>query len=74
MDISGIPLGLAALSLARFILGKLISCYAMVSDVLGIVASVVWILFILMYAYKLRYYFGEVRAGIIAQFVFPLLH
>ena len=58
----GIPLGLAALSLAWFHLENLFPAARMVSDVLGIVASVVWILFILMYAYKLRYYFEEVRA------------
>ena len=58
----GIPLGLAALSLAWFHLENLFPAARMVSDVLGIVASAVWILFILMYAYKLRYYFEEVRA------------
>lgn len=58
----GIPLGLAALSLAWFHLENLFPVARMVSDVLGIVASAVWILFILMYAYKLRYYFEEVRA------------
>ena len=58
----GIPLGLAALSLAWFHLENLFPAARMVSDVLGIVASAVWILFILMYAYKLCYYFEEVRA------------
>ena len=58
----GIPLGLAALSLAWLHLENLFPAVRMVSDVLGIVASTVWILFILMYAYKLRYYFEEVRA------------
>lgn len=58
----GIPLGLAALSLAWFHLENLFPAARMVSDVLGIVASAVWILFILMCAYKLRYYFEEVRA------------
>lgn len=58
----GIPLGLAALSLAWFHLENLFPAARMVSDVLGIVASAVWILFILMYVYKLRYYFEEVRA------------
>ena len=58
----GIPLGLAALSLAWFHLENLFPTARTVSDVLGIVASAVWILFILMYAYKLRYYFEDVRA------------
>ena len=58
----GIPLGLAALSLAWLHLEKHFPVARTISDVIGIIASAIWILFILMYAYKLRYYSDEVRS------------
>ena len=58
----GIPLGLAALSLAWLHLENHFPVARTISDVIGIIASAIWILFILMYAYKLRYYSDEVRS------------
>ncbi|NYA25863.1 dicarboxylate transporter/tellurite-resistance protein TehA [Haemophilus haemolyticus] len=58
----GIPLGLAALSLAWLHLENHFPVARTISDVIGIIASAIWILFILMYAYKLRYYSNEVRS------------
>ena len=58
----GIPLGLAALSLAWLHLENHFPVARTISDVVGIIASAIWILFILMYAYKLRYYSDEVRS------------
>lgn len=58
----GIPLGLAALSLAWLHLENHFPIARTISDVIGIIASAIWILFILMYAYKLRYYSDEVRS------------
>ena len=58
----GIPLGLAALSLACLHLENHFPVARTISDVIGIIASAIWILFILMYAYKLRYYSDEVRS------------
>ena len=58
----GIPLGLAALSLAWLHLENHFPIARTLSDVIGIIASAIWILFILMYAYKLRYYTDEVRS------------
>ena len=58
----GIPLGLAALSLAWLHLENHFPVSRTISDVIGIIASAIWILFILMYAYKLRYYSDEVRS------------
>ena len=58
----GIPLGLAALSLAWLHLENHFPVARTISDVIGIIASALWILFILMYAYKLRYYSDEVRS------------
>ena len=57
-----IPLGLAALSLAWLHLENHFPVARTISDVIGIIASAIWILFILMYAYKLRYYSDEVRS------------
>ncbi|OOF58047.1 dicarboxylate transporter/tellurite-resistance protein TehA [Rodentibacter myodis] len=56
----GIPLGLAALSLAWWHLVHFFSWAQTVSDTLGIIAIAIWIVFIAMYGYKLRYYFHEV--------------
>ena len=58
----GIPLGLAALSLAWLHLENHFPVARTISDVIGIIASAIWILFILIYAYKLRYYSDEVRS------------
>ena len=58
----GIPLGLAALSLAWLHLENHFPVARTISVVIGIIASAIWILFILMYAYKLRYYSDEVRS------------
>ena len=58
----GIPLGLAALSLAWLHLENHFPVARTISDVIGIIASAIWILFILMYAYKLRSYSDEVRS------------
>lgn len=58
----GIPLGMAALSLAWLHLENHFPVARTISDVIGIIASAIWILFILMYAYKLRYYSDEVRS------------
>ncbi|WP_373100973.1 MULTISPECIES: dicarboxylate transporter/tellurite-resistance protein TehA [Pasteurellaceae] len=56
----GIPLGLAALSLAwtRF---SHFSISTLISNILGIAAISVWLVFIGMYLYKIRYYRHEVR-------------
>ena len=56
------PLGLAAVSLAWLHLENHFPVARTISDVIGIIASAIWILFILMYAYKLRYYSDEVRS------------
>lgn len=58
----GIPLGLAALSLAWLHLENHFPVARTISDIIGIIASAIWILFILMYAYKLRYYSDEVHS------------
>ena len=58
----GIPLGLAALSLAWLHLENHFPVARTISDVIGIIASAIWILFILIYAYKLRYYSDEIRS------------
>ena len=58
----GIPLGLAALSLAWLHLENHFPVARTISDVIGIIASAIWSLCILMYAYKLRYYSDEVRS------------
>ena len=58
----GIPLGMAALSLAWLHLENHFPVARTISDVIGIIASAIWILFILMYAYTLRYYSDEVRS------------
>lgn len=57
----GIPLGLAALSLAWWHLSTIFSNAAMVSHILGILASVIWGSFVLMYVYKIRYFRHEVE-------------
>ncbi|BFU60629.1 MULTISPECIES: dicarboxylate transporter/tellurite-resistance protein TehA [Rodentibacter] len=57
----GIPLGLSALSLAWWHLSHFFPWAENISDSLGIIAVVIWIIFIAMYGYKLRYYFHEVR-------------
>lgn len=57
----GIPLGLAALALAWRHLSHLLPWAEGVSDMLGWIATFVWLVFIVMYGYKLRYYFHEVQ-------------
>ena len=53
---------MAALSLARLHLENQFPVSSNISDVIAIIESAIWILFILMYAYKLRYYSDEVRS------------
>nr|WP_314740301.1 dicarboxylate transporter/tellurite-resistance protein TehA [uncultured Haemophilus sp.] len=55
----GIPLGLAALSIAWSHL-TYFSVSPIISNVLGIAAMLVWAVFIGMYLYKIRYYWHEV--------------
>ncbi|OOF44786.1 dicarboxylate transporter/tellurite-resistance protein TehA [Rodentibacter trehalosifermentans] len=57
----GIPLGLAALSLAWWHLADFFPWGQMMSDVIGITAMIIWLAFIAMYGYKLRDYFHEVK-------------
>ncbi|OOF53689.1 dicarboxylate transporter/tellurite-resistance protein TehA [Rodentibacter genomosp. 2] len=56
-----IPLGLAALSLAWWHLANLFPWAQTISDTIGTTAIIVWLIFITMYGYKLRYYFHEVK-------------
>lgn len=58
----GIPLGLAALSLAWRHLVETFSFAAVVSNTLGGLATAVWILFMGLYGYKLIAYREEVKA------------
>lgn len=55
----GIPLGLAALSIAWSHLNYF-SISPIISNILGIAAMLVWVVFIGMYLYKIRYYWHEV--------------
>lgn len=55
----GIPLGLAALSIAWSHL-TYFSISPVISNILGIAAIAVWVVFIGMYLYKIRYYWHEV--------------
>lgn len=55
----GIPLGLAALSIAWSHL-TYFSISSVISNILGIAAIAVWVVFIGMYLYKIRYYWHEV--------------
>lgn len=57
----GIPLGLSALSLAWWHLADFFPWAQTISDAIGITAMTVWLAFIAMYGYKLRYYFHEVK-------------
>ena len=56
----GIPLGLSALALAWRRVGETLDFSAVVSDVLGISAVIIWAIFILMHAYKLVNFREEV--------------
>lgn len=58
----GIPLGLAALSLAWRHLGAIFTTAETISTLLGITATVVWGVFIGLYGYKIYAYREEVRA------------